>query len=197
MNDSIKIDIENLESVNYPFISETLSETLTSFSEMVNEMLKPLIENVKNVLKAIQKIVQGVFKSINLIDFSKTANQFYFTNFATLDVSDVKARRNQLLEKIIEESNAELPLSYSVIYKFDDILSKPVRNSNDPDCSENDVSNFNKNIMHKISSSINLEFMVQTAFVAFLSVLIPGELSLFAITSFLTIVLALFGKKSD
>lgn len=29
--------------------------------------------------------------------------------------------------------------------------------------------------------------MVQTAFVAFLSILIPGELSLFAITSFLAI----------
>lgn len=196
MNDSVIIDIGNLESVNYACISETLSETLTSFSEMVNEIVKPIIENVKTVIKAIQRILQDVFKSINNIDFSKIS-KFYFSSFATLDVSDVKDRRNQLPEKIIEESNTELPLSYSVIHNSDEILSNPVRNSNESSCSENGVSNFNKNIMHKISSSINLEFMVQTAFVALLSVLIPGELSFFAITSFLVIVVAFFEKNSD
>lgn len=196
MNESVKIDIGNLESISYPFISESLSETLTSFSEMVNKVVQSLVEVIKPVLKAIQKILQDVFKLINNIDFSKIS-KFYFSNFATLDVSDVKDRRNQLPEKIIEESNNELPLSYSVIHNSDEILSNPVRNSNESRCSENGVSNFNKNIMHKISSSINLEFMVQTALVAFVNVLFSGNLSLFAVFLFLTIVVAFFEKNSD
>lgn len=196
MNESVKIDIGNLESISYPFISESLSETLTSFSEMVNKVVQSLVEVIKPVLKAIQKILQYVFKSINNIDFSKIS-KFYFSSFATLDVSDVKDRRNQLPEKIIEESNTELPLSYSVIHNSDNILSNPVRNCNDSDCSENSISNVNKNIMHKIRSSITLEFMVQTSLVAFINVLFSGNLSLFAVILFLTIVVAFFEKNSD
>lgn len=198
MNDSVEIEIgNNFELANFASISETLAETMLSFSERVNEILQSLVEIVKPALKAIQQILQVFFESINHIDFSKIAYQFYFTSFATLDSSEVKAMKNQLPEKIIEESDTELPLPYSVIYNSDNVLSNPARNSSESDCSENSVSNVDNNIKQKIRSFLNLEFMVQTAFIALINVLIPGDLSLLAISLLLALFISVFGKESN
>ena len=124
MDETISIDLEKWETVDFFPISESLLETLNAFSKLYEEVMKPLTEMVKPILKAIQDIVRKIFNSIGSIDFRYLPNQFYFTDFATIDVSNAETRRNQLPKKIIEDdSDSTLSISYSAIYsdyKFND-----------------------------------------------------------------------------
>lgn len=117
MNEPLIIDLEKWEPVNYAEFSNALIESISPIFEMVEKFTKMFNETIKPALKALIEIVQDLFATLIKIDFSHIINQFYFTSFATIDVSNIETRRNQLPKKIIEdESDSALSISYSAIY---------------------------------------------------------------------------------
>lgn len=167
MDETISIDLEKWEPVNFSPISESLLETLNTFTELYEEVMKPLAEMVKPILKAIQDIIRKIFDSIGSINISHITNQFYFTDFATIDVSNTETRRNQLPKKIIEEE-PKLSLSYSVLYNSDNSLSDVSTDSSKSDCSENEITSVKKSFKQKIHDSLSFEFFTQTIVAAML-----------------------------
>lgn len=115
MNEPVTIDLDNWQPVNYSELFSSVNEVISPILEMIDELSRKIAEVIKPVIKDLFEMFNSIFETIKYIDFSHITNLFYFYDFATIDNFTVDNLKHQLPEKIIEDE-AELSLSYSVIY---------------------------------------------------------------------------------
>lgn len=117
MDESIDLNLENEFPIVPIVLPDSVIETINSITETFDEIVETISKMVKPIMKIIQEMLHSFYDAIGRINFSTISTQFYFTDFATADVSNTETRRNQLPKKIIEEEHfSNLSFSYSVIY---------------------------------------------------------------------------------
>lgn len=161
----INIYISNSETINSDYLSINMTDAMTPLLDSINEIMKavkPLLTMIKQSIETLKKAMVEFLRFINTIDVSSLVNIYPFVNSITVDRSRIETIKYQTPNKVIEDEDSLLSLSYSLVYAPSNSFNKSDTDISNTNQSENGIKKVCKVIKQKIKSFLNVKFLTET-----------------------------------